>query len=144
MRIMSEILGKELGVYFRYLPAILVPRGTGQEIAVACATPLASADTRATRCDIKDMKTGEVIATGMSYCDTRDQFEKSKGRRLAFGKALEIWSDGPILCDMWRAYYGRSDVMEFANIGVFGRYIRREFWKAYFSQMDKKLVRATK
>lgn len=129
MNVKSEVLGKRFRVYFRYLPAMLTDDGIKEALP---EVPFDVADSRATKCDIKDMETNEVIATGIAYCDTRDQFEKSKGRRLAFQHALRRFKS--------YAPAGSPMLMMEADADRKLRSIRREFWKAYFSEMDKKLV----
>lgn len=63
----------------------------------------------------------ELIVHSKAVCDTRDVFDKSKGRKKALGNALDIFVDKITLKEL-------------------ARKIRRCFWMAYFKQVDRKIL----
>lgn len=85
----------------------------------------------ATQCVIESKPSGKICAQATVVCDSRDNFSKSAGRRRAFTAAMKQFSwSGVVLTD--------ADDKDIDPERV--RKIRAEFWNAYFSQMDKKLV----
>lgn len=86
-----------------------------------------------------------IWAEGRSICDTRDNFDKSQGRRRAFTQALVEFSilSKPII-EIVNRKFGNKPIEEILDsVHVWLKSIRGVFWKAYFKSMDKKLVRVS-
>ena len=65
-----------------------------------------------TECYIKQaVPTGVIlIATGRAWCAPTDQFVKDKGRKIALGRALDLFSTDPeVRKAFWRVYLGRKN-----------------------------------
>jgi len=57
-----------------------------------------------TRCFIRNAANKEVVCSGVSICDTRDQYNKQIGRKISLSRALKNFPDVNDRKVFWHSY----------------------------------------